>query len=187
MENKIYLIYSKPDFSEIDSTINEIKRSFSKYDIDILIEEQQVKFKDNLGNYYDKIGVAHFVIMLITDNFLKDSICMNIVYKLTLFHDFMERAFPIIFPSAKIYDAVDYIEYLRFWESKKAIMEEKIRELKSFEHINSIMHDVNNFSNIRKIINNFIAEISNMFMISIYDLQTYNFKKLTDTIKSEII
>jgi len=185
MQN-IYILHSKNDINLIPEIIAEIKNVFQKASLEIFIDEEQVKFKDSYEKYYEKIGNSKFVIMLITDNFLQDKNCMSIAYQLSKYKDFNNRVFPIVFPDAKIYDAVESIDYLQFWENKKFSLEEKIRTLTSFEHLNAIMQDINTMSNIRMIISQFINDISNMFSVSIDNIKQKNYNDLITVINQKM-
>jgi hypothetical protein len=184
--NNLYLLYSKKDLNKISDIVNELKLAFKKSRIEILMDDDQVLFKDSYRNFYDKIGNSKFVIMLITDSFLKDKICMSIAFQLSKYKDFTERVFPIVFSDAKIFNAVESIDYIQFWENQKSSLEKKIRTLNSFEHLNAIMQDINSMSNIRIIISQFIAEVSNMFSVSLNDIQQNNYEKLILAINSKI-
>jgi len=186
MQQDIYLIFSKQDLSNLIHVINEVKTNFKEFNIEIFIDDEQVKFKESFKEFYSKIGNSKFVIMLITDNFLKDFNSMEIAYQLYQFPDFSERIFPIVFPCAKIYEAVDYIDYLHYWELRKSNLENKIRNLKSIEHIDSIIKDINSLANIRKIMALFISTVSNMYSVSVESIKENNYINLIKSVSCKL-
>ena len=61
---------------------------------------------------------------------------------------FRDRIFPIVLPDAKIYDPIDRIEYVEYWEGKIKKLDEAIKRV-SAANLQGFTEDINLYTEIR--------------------------------------
>ena len=142
-ERTVFLSYSskEEDLADIvDSVFSNIKGlTVTRYTRD-------VKYKDSFKDFMKKVKKHDFVIMLISDNFLKSQACMFEVSELLTDDEFKQKLLFIIISDgdakhlkitpkkpigAKIYSAVNRNEYVVYWEDQYETVKASFDKIKS--------------------------------------------------------
>ncbi len=159
---KIFLSYCHSNQVEADV----IASAFENYDVDLLIDRRDIGYAKSIKEFMHRIGKSDFVIVIISDQYLKSPNCMYEVEELINSHEFEERILPVLLPNADIFTGESQQVYYDFWKSK---YQEAIKLLS--EHENS--HTFHNKLKYKKIHEN-IGE----FFIKIQDINTFTYDNL---------
>lgn len=79
---------------------------------------RDIKFTDSIKDFMKRIGKSDFVLMLISEEYIKSENCMHEVTELLNSHEFEKRILPILLPNAKVFDRQAREEYYDYWKSK---------------------------------------------------------------------
>lgn len=180
----IYISYAwNPESDEI---ADAIEKEFGKRDVHIIRDTNDLKYKERLKDFMKAIGRGKYVILIISNSYLKSENCMFELLQIFKNQDFYERIFPVVLKDVKISKATDRIELVKYWENEADNLDGKIRELKKLSNIQGVTDDLNLYTEIR----NNIAKLTNILK-DIYYLNTEqhissNFKQLYDLIEAKI-
>jgi len=171
---------------ESDAIAESVEKEFQKWGVRIIRDKNDLKYKERLKDFMKAIGRGKYVILIISNRYLKSENCMFELLQIFKNQDFYERIFPVVLEEVKISKATDRIELVKYWENEADNLDGKIRELKKLSNIQGVTDDLNLYTEIR----NNIAKLTNILK-DIYYLNTEqhissNFKQLYDLIEAKI-
>jgi len=126
-EQAVFISYAWGDTRE--EIVNQIDQTLQKRGIKIVRDKRDLGYKGSIKEFMERIGQGNCVIVVISDKYLRSPNCM---FELVEFADgkqFHERIFPIVLSDANIYEPLKQIEYIRYWEVKRAELAEAIKTL----------------------------------------------------------
>ena len=156
-KNTIFLSYAHADkkiASEIDINLRE-------YGYDVKRDERDLKSWDNLTDFMKGIRKQDYVVILVSDNYLRRENCMNEIIELLKDEKYSKKTYPIILESAGVnMFSMEYqIEIVLYWQDCANNLEEKLKKIK---RENAAELDLR-YRNISKIAQN-ASEFMNTFL-----------------------
>jgi len=141
--NTIFLSYCS-----VDTILADIIDEFlyERYSVRVTRYNRDVKYKQSFKIFMQSINEHDFVIMLISDSFLKSNACMYEVGELVKNRNFENKLLFIIISdedskyyksapsepiSAKIYGHYSMVNYITFWETRLSEIKKNIKEITS--------------------------------------------------------
>lgn len=160
-----------------------IDTKFDKFGIKLTKDERDLRFKESIKEFMQSIGKHDYVIMLISDSYLKSSNCMYEVMEVMRDRQYKDRilfillrdedkkyykdyesrmendeAFKNLKIGTNIYSPLGRIEYVKYWEGKQEELENEIKKIK--DDINKIQY-LKELKRIRSILEN-ISDFMNL-------------------------
>lgn len=175
---KIFLSYSWKN----NSIADEIDNTFRKFGINFQRDVRDIEFRDSIKEFMKKIGKSNYVIMIISDEFLKSPNCMYEVMELTNSKNYKKRILPIVLTNAKIYNKIEQVQYIQYWENVLDKIKEKISEVK-LEHATGLDEHLKVINNICSNISEFLKDISDINNKTYDDHKASNFKEILRILK----
>ena len=122
--SKVYISY-KHD-SNYNGVLDSIKKGLRSHGINFSIDQNSLRYKDNIEEYEKEIGQADRVIMIMTPGYFKSPACMFEMTQIFEYGRVEERVFPIV-DMGDIPRNGDALRLIKeFWQSEK---EKKAQEL----------------------------------------------------------
>lgn len=145
-----------------------------------IVEELEELLKD-----YEVIRSRDFVIMLISDSFLKSENCMFEVLEFIKETNFKSRILPIIHNTAKgIFNNHGKALYVKYWQNKLKDLEKETNDIYPLNMVKTI-ENMKKIENICRNIDDILDLISDMKNIVIDDSMNSNFKDILDIVRIE--
>ncbi len=113
---EIYLSYGWG--GESDAIVDKIYESFKEKGYNIIRDRKHLEYKGNIKDFMQSIGKGKYVITVISDKYLKSENCMYEMLEIKNRGDMNDRIFPVVLGDARIYDELERIEYIKYWEKK---------------------------------------------------------------------
>jgi internalin A len=101
------------------------------------------------------------VIVIISDKYLRSPNCMFELVKIADNQQFYDRIFPIVLADADIYDPVKRIEYVKYWEAKRAELAEAIKSVDP-ANLQGLREDMDLYDRIRDKISGLTSILKDM-------------------------
>lgn len=133
-----------------------------------------LEYKDSISDFIQRMGKGQYIILLISDEYLKSKDSMSQIIEIIKNNDFKERIYPLIYSDVNFLSAEGLVEYIQFWENKKDNLSEKLKKIDS-SFIKNLRDEVDLYQNIRNCISEFWNEIRNMKYLKISE----DFKNLS--------
>lgn len=180
----IYISYAWN--SESESIVESIEKEFQKKNVHIVRDKNNLKYKGSIKEFMEQIGRGKYVILIISNKYLKSENCMFELLQIFKNQDFYERIFPLVLDEVKISKAVDRLDFIKYWENEVQHLDEKVRNLSTLSNIQGVAEDLNLYTEIR----NNVARLTNILK-DINSLNTdqhisSDFEQLCSLIQSKI-
>ena len=177
-KTRIFLSYSHSDIdiaNRIDNFFNSKNISLTRDVRDLLPYSSLVKFMDTIRDH-------DYVIILISDAFLKSINCMYEVIQFIQEKKYINRTFPIIIDKeVQIFNRSRHGEYIQYWQKKYKSLEIRIKSLRTFGII-SLYRELNKIERIQSNIGDFLDKIANLNCVSLEELESTDYQAIIDKI-----
>lgn len=148
-------------------------------------DKNNIFYGESIREYMRELGAGQFVIVVLSEEYLQSKNCMYELLEIEKNKKIHQRVFPIVLENTKIYDAIDKIRYLKFWENKANELKHGMSQIEP-THIVSIQKELNLYADIRRSIDELMDIIGDMNALTEnVHLQT-NFEVLIDSILAGI-
>lgn len=182
-EQAVFISYAwGQENEEREKIVNQLDQSLQKRGLKIIRDKRDLGYKGSIRDFMTRIGEGGCVIVVLSDKYLRSKNCMFELVEIAENKQFADRIFPIILPDAKIYDAVDRINYIEFWEQEKAELNERIRTLKDLSNIMEVSAELNDYDRFRDEIDKLTSILKDMNSLTPDMLRDADFQQLYDAL-----
>ena len=180
---EIFLSYSHKDKEIAD----RVDKFFISKNIRLTRDVRDIPAYSSLKKFMDTIRDHDYVIMLISDAYLKSTNCMYEVIQFIQEIKYIEKTFPIIIDKkADIFKKEKHIEYIRFWQSKYKLFRDKINNLENTGTAQSHV-ELDKIDEIQSNIGKFLNKITDLKCFPLDELESNNYKAILDKIGNTLI
>ena len=176
---KVFLSYSHYD----KNIAEEVDVSFESKGILLTRDERDAPDYSDLEAFMDTVRDHDYVIMLISDDYLKSINCMYEVIQFIMEKNYIDRTFPIIIDNkAKIFNRSKHIKYINYWQKKYTSFESKIKKLRSTGTL-PCHKELKKIEMIQSSIGDFLHNVSFLKCVSLQELKKTKFKAIIGKIE----
>lgn len=172
-DKTIFISYSWKEFE----AANTIDRAFQNVGITIQRDIRGVDYMGSLKEFMKGIRKTDYVIILISDSFLKSSNCMFEILSLIKDENYTEKILPILIDDTNIYTPSNKIGYVKFWNDKWHEISNEIAGLNPTDVLNRL-GELKHFENIRGTMDEFLTIICDRKIKTFSELEKENFQTL---------
>jgi uncharacterized protein YjbI with pentapeptide repeats len=159
-EQSVFISYAWGD-GESEKIINEIDQALQQRGIKVVRDKRDLGYKGSITEFMERLRQGNSVIAIISDKYLRSPNCMFELVEIAENKQFHNRIFPIVLPDANIYDPIKRIEYIRYWETKRAELAEAIKSLDP-ANLQGIREDFDLYDRIRDKISGLTSILKDM-------------------------
>lgn len=181
---EIFISYSWE--AESSAIADELEIAFQQKEIQIVRDKKSIGYKGLIKEFMQYLGRGKYIILIISDNYLKSPNCMFELLQIAQNGNFYDRIFPIIMADAKIFKAIDRLDYIHFWENEISELEEKIKQGSLTNLQGLIDDDLNLYSEIRRNIAQLAGILKNINTLTVKMHRESDYKELYDAISGKI-
>jgi hypothetical protein len=146
---------------ESEDIVNEIDVSLGKRGIKIIRDKRDLGYKGSIKEFMERIGQGNCVVVVISDKYLRSANCMFELVEIAENRQFHDRIFPIVMADANIYDPIKRLNYVKYWEEKKAELAEAMKSVDP-AHLEGIRDDIDTYDRIRDDVSGLISVLKDM-------------------------
>lgn len=128
-----------------------------------------------------EIGRGKRAIAVISDKYLKSKNCLYELLEISKNGDFLDRVFPIVLGDARIYRAVERLQYIKYRAGEIAALKEAIKEVEPI-NLQGITDEINLFVEIRNRIAGAVDILQNMNTLTVDIHRESNFEEVVSSI-----
>ena len=151
--------------------------------IDIVRDSEELEYKDSLKEFMQRLGKGKCVIAVISDKYLKSRYCMFEFTELVDGGKSQERIVPLIMEDARIYEPIDIVQYVSFWEEKLEASDKAMKTVKLANLSPNIREDIDLYSKITRTISEYIGHLRDLLIPPIDVHQNSNFEDVVNEVK----
>ncbi len=171
---RIFLSYSWSNSDVADAIDNDFKSVGITFQRDV----RDVSYTENIKKFMQLIGVSNFIVMLISDEYIKSENCMYEVTELLNTHEFEKRILPVILENASIYNSDQQEKYYDYWLEKL----NNVSRIFAKHQNEKTIEDKKKVQNIYDNLGLFFQKISDLVSEKFEDLKEKNYKPMLDKI-----
>lgn len=146
---------------ESEKIVDSIYKVFRGLKFNIIRDKVDLGYKGNIKEFMQRIGKGKYVIIIISDKYLKSENCMFEMLKIKNHGNSYDRIFLIVLEDAQIFDEISRIDYLNYWDDKVRTLKEKVETLRDPVGKVKVYEKINQYADISRIID----EITDMLRI----------------------
>ncbi len=185
--NQIYISYSWSKESE--EIANEIDNAFASKGLVIIRDKRDAGYKANIDEFMNRIAEGNIILLVISHSYLMKRNCMYELLKICEKHDFYNRIFPVVLSDAKIYKAIDKLDYTKFWSDQLNELNLKVASYAQQgivigDSIDSVLREISLFKQFSEKIDNLTDTFRKMNTLSVEILRKNNYQVLVDAINT---
>lgn len=180
----IFLSYCHDQKSEAVNLENVLLASNMK----VIRDEKSLNYMDNYTNFMKKVRTTDFVLLLISDDYLKSSKCMYEILELRKDDNYKNRIMLVVHSSANpIYDVTGKgsVGYVNYWDTKLKELEEAMVGL-TLEESGELGKELRQLRNTKNEIVNFIQEIKKLEVPPLDDLKKNSYLPILQRIYNAV-
>ncbi|MHA1877694.1 MAG: toll/interleukin-1 receptor domain-containing protein [Promethearchaeota archaeon] len=181
-ESKIFLSYSHKN----KETADRVDKFFISKGIQLTRDERDAPAYSNLEKFMDTIRDHDYVIILISDAYLKSINCMYEVIQFIQERNYIYRTFPIVIDNeATIFDSSKHGKYINYWQEKYKKFEDEIEAL-NHTGTSCLHKELDKIDKIQSNIGEFLNKISKLKCLPLEELENTDYKAILDKISKTV-
>ncbi|HEY2583824.1 MAG TPA: tetratricopeptide repeat protein [Mucilaginibacter sp.] len=172
---KIFLSYAWANADVVD----EIDNDFKTIGIKLTRDVRDLGYRKSIKEFMYSIGEHDFVLMLISDEYLRSENCMYEVTELLGTHHFRDRILPIVHDNAsQIFKLMERAIYYDYWKTKHQQAKEFNRKYANQDSVDA----VRKFASIYNYMDVFFTKLTDLNVLSLPYLKKQNYLPLLNIV-----
>lgn len=173
-----------------EKIVNELYQSLKADGYNVVMDKHDLGYKGMITDFMRRIGKGQFVVVAISDKYLKSPFCMYELIEIyrksnSEIAEMKEKIFPIVLSDAKIYTPLDRLGYIDYWKKEKDTFEGKIQEV-GLEYAVDLIEDFKLYREITSNMGILTQLFKNMNTLNLQLLKADNFKEIKKAIEERI-
>ncbi len=174
MAHRIFISYSwkNKDIADI------IDNDWKAVGINLVRDVRDLEYKQNIKDFMRQVRSTDYVLLLMSKGYLESKNCMY--EALEMFEDasFKKKILPILMEDAKIFDPLERLAYIDYWQTKADDLNKATKKLKNMANAQSIYQELNHYNKIRDTVDRFIDEFNNILCVNWPKEKEDNYKNI---------
>jgi hypothetical protein len=182
----IYISYAWE--GEREQVVNDLYNTLIEKGYNVIRDKVDLGYKGDIQKFMELIGTGAYVIVVISDKYLKSPNCMYEMKAIVANNskDIQKRIFPIVMADALIYDPETRLDYMKYWEDKKKSLEAKYRGLDSLSYTADVRQFLDNYDDFRRIMDYVTQLLANINTLTPAMHEGNNFSSLMKALDDQI-
>ncbi len=173
-QKEVFISYTwRDDHSE--PFVQQLEKAFQNKGITIIRDKNAVGYKERFQEFMQRLSRGKCVIVVISHEYLKSENCMYELVEIAKNENLEKRIFPIVLADAQIYDPIESIKYVKYWEQKIQTLNDAMKEvsaanLQGFREEIDLYTEIRNmFPNLRKVLKDMNAMTTDIHIKSEFE------------------
>ena len=173
---------------ESEKLVDQLCESFTARGYAITRDKSDLGYKDSIKAFMERIGRGKFIIVVISQKYMKSEHCMYEAYRMFQSPAFRERVFPIILPQVDLFSFQGQVGYLKYWELEDAALRAEYQKIAvtSPEMAAPLAERLRDIKATTLFINDFMAVVSDMNVLTSQIHIETNFHALIQAIETRM-
>jgi hypothetical protein len=159
-ENAVFVSYAWGGESE--RTVDELEQAFAEHGIRIIRDKKDLGYKGSIEAFEQRIGQGQCIVLVISDKYLRSEHCMYELAEVDKNQGLRERIFPVVLADARIYNAIDRLNHIKYWDEQIEKLNQAVKEVNVITNLSGIMADLDKYARIRASFDHLVDLLSDM-------------------------
>jgi hypothetical protein len=170
---------------ESERVVDELDEAFRNRGVTIVRDKRDLGFKGSITEFMEGIGRSRCVILVIGDKYLKSANCLFELVQAAKRGDFAGRVFPVVLGDARIYDPVERLEYVRYWEQKRDELDAAMKRV-SADNLQGFREEIDLYAEIRTLLPRLTDVLKDMNTLNPETHRGSDFAALFDSVMAKL-
>ena len=167
---------------ESEQLVDLIEQSAQNKGIPIIRDKKDAGYKARIKEFMQRIGQGKAIIVVISKRYLESENCMFELIEIAKNGQFYDRIFPIVLKDANIYQPIERLKYIKYWEDKIQELDEGMKTVGA-ANLQGFREAIDLYTEIRKTIAQLADIIADMNTLTSDIHQNSDFEALFKAIK----
>ena len=110
-----------------DELVDEVAGRLAERGVLVVRDRDEVGYRDSIRAFMSRLGAGTAIVVVVDRAYLRSKNCMFELTEIASRPDFAARIFPIVLPDAEIFDPIQLVGYVSYWEEKRAELDRAMR------------------------------------------------------------
>ena len=170
---------------ESETITNQLDQAFQDRGVTIVRDKRDLGFTGSIKAFMESIGRGKCVILVVSDKYLKSANCLFELVQVAKQEHFAERIFPVVTEDARIYDPVDRIRYVQYWEQRRDELDTAMKEVSS-ANLQGFREDIDLYEEIRALLPRLTDVLKDMNTLTTEIHRSSNFEQLHEAVMAKL-
>jgi tetratricopeptide (TPR) repeat protein len=185
-EHAVYVSYAWGGESE--RIVDELVLAFANRGIQIVRDKKDLSYKGSIDAFEREIGQGKCVVLVISNKYLRSRHCMYELIKIGENPEFRKRVFPIILEDAHIFEGIERINYVKYWDDEITRLNDDIKlKINVMSNISAIQSELNKYVDIRNNFDYLAGLLSDMNALTPELHEKNGFSTLISAVESALV
>jgi len=146
---------------ESERIVDELEQALRARRLTIVRDKRDLDYKGRIREFMQRIGKGRYVIVVISDKYLKSENCMFELLEIAKHGDFYRRIFPVVLNDANIYRAINLLRYIKHWEKEIENLDQAMKEVNA-ANLQGVRDSIDLYTKIREMIARLTVTLKDM-------------------------
>ncbi|MEH2468140.1 leucine-rich repeat domain-containing protein [Nostoc sp.] len=149
-QKQVFISYTWRD-KESKTLVEKIEQAFEAKGIKIIRDSNEIGYKERFKEFMQRLSRGRCVILVISDQYLKSENCMYELVEISKNGNLYQQIFPIILADANIFNPIERIKYIEYWEEKIKELNAALKKVDA-DNLQGFREDIDQYREIRSTI-----------------------------------
>ena len=165
--------------------VDRVQEALKGSDIIFIRDKNEMQYKDSIRDFMKRIGQGKCIVVVLSKKYLESKSCMFELTEIADIGNIRDRVFPIVLHDAKVYDAIERVPYIKYWEQRKQELDAAMKEV-SGEYLQGVREELDLFAKIRGTIAQIVDILGDMNALTPDQHQGSNFDSLLRALETRL-
>lgn len=157
----VYVSYAWKE-EEQNRLVDKLGEACAARGIELLRDRNRIGYGDSIRQFMDQLGAGRNVVLVLSDAYFKSPYCMYELRQIYENKDFSQRVSPIVLSGTPLYDELDRLRYIEYWETKTAELEAGLNRLKNSRHTLKSREILDGYDRFRMLMDELLSDLADM-------------------------
>jgi hypothetical protein len=144
-----------------EALAGDIQATMEDRRIVVTRDKSEMAYRDSIQQFMRRMGAGKCIIVILDKAYLQSKSCMFELTEINSHPEFKSHVFPVVMHDAGIFDAINRIRYVKYWEAMKAELEQAMKEVGQ-ENLQGIREELDLYEMIRNTIAGLLDVLADM-------------------------
>jgi hypothetical protein len=169
---------------ESERVVDELEQAFAQHGLHLVRDKKALEYKGSIQEFEQRIGQGQCIVLVISDKYLRSEHCMYELVEIDEHRELRKRIFPLVLPDARIYKALDRLDYIQYWDQQIEQLNQAIKQIQVMTNLKGIAADLDKYARIRASFDHLTELLSDMNTLTPEIHAASGFSTLIEAVKN---
>lgn len=183
-QKEVFISYTLRD-NHSELFVQKLEKAFKAKGITLIRDKNATVYRQRFKKFMQRLSRGKCVIVVISHEYLKSENCMYELVEIAKNGNIEKRIFPIVLADAKIYETLESIEYIKYWEKQIQDLNQAMKTVSS-ANLERFHAAINLYTEIRQMLDNLLILLEDMNALTADIHLKSNFEALLQSITKSL-